>query len=435
MLLTQPIRQLLASIREKKISVVQVAEEVIARATALRDSRAFLAFDPNQVRAQAARLDHLGPPRDSRLRPLHGLPISVKDLFDLRGLPTTCGSSFYAATRPSPTRDSSYIARWRALGVLLVGKTHLNEFAYGITGENLHFGACLQPRDLRLLTGGSSSGAAASVQGGAASIGLGTDTGGSLRVPAAQCGLVAFRQSTWGRVSPGMFPLAPSFDSTGWLQSDLGDLPLVYQALQGVLPPAASRPWRVAFLSGSWLEGCEPAILKAYAALQERFTKIGGLVILNHPADFASAPEIFSPLQACEAARIHRSFLKKQAADYEPAVRSRLEWGASIAPAQYARLQRDRIQFCRQFSALWEQADFLVAPASPFAELPADDDFNARRRTILQLTTPFSLAGLPALVLPWGQGTRPLGWQILARRGGDAQLVQLSTLLAKELAG
>jgi Asp-tRNA(Asn)/Glu-tRNA(Gln) amidotransferase A subunit family amidase len=167
-------------------------------------------IDEAGARAQAAALEASGP-----RGPLRGFPVSVKDLFDVRGLPTTCGSPFYAGTRPLPEADCPYVADWRALGTVLVGKTNLNEFAYGITGENRGYGDVTQPGHPDRLTGGSSSGAAASVLMGAAAIGLGTDTGGSLRAPAALCGLVSYRATLGSEDAAGSFPLAHAFDTLG----------------------------------------------------------------------------------------------------------------------------------------------------------------------------------------------------------------------------
>jgi Asp-tRNA(Asn)/Glu-tRNA(Gln) amidotransferase A subunit family amidase len=423
-----PLAKLLAALREGKLTVAAVAEAVIAREETLRPTRAFTFFDAEELRREAARLDRLGPPRRRGERPLHGLPVSLKDLFDARGQPTGCGSSFFAETRPTPARDGSEAARWRAAGALLVGKTHLNEFAYGITGENLHLGPCLQPRDLARLTGGSSSGAAATVQGGAAAVGVGTDTGGSLRVPAALCGLASWRQSTRGRVARGMFPLAPSFDSVGWVQRDLADVALIWEAMFGALRTRRA-PWRVAFLSGKWLEGCESSILAEHEKFARALAKSPRVRLVEIEADFSEAPEIFSGIQAYEAARIHRNFLKKFADRYDLVVFGRLEWGASITPENYRKLQRARTRFSGSLRKLFAKTDFLIAPAAPYLELRVGENFDSRRRALLQITTPFSLAGLPALVAPWRKGAP--GSQILAPRGDDARLAAFSRDLAQ----
>src|SRR5579862_4033834 len=177
--------------------------------------------------------------------PLQNLPISLKDCFDLAGTVTTCGSRFYAQHNTPAPKNSWVAQRLLDLGAILTGKTHLHQLAYGITGENADYGDCLQPRDATLLTGGSSSGAAASVQEGSALAGIGTDTGGSIRVPAALCGLAGYRASIElaheRRLWRGGVHLAQSFDTLGWLFRDLRDAPLLAEALFVFHDPATTE--------------------------------------------------------------------------------------------------------------------------------------------------------------------------------------------------
>lgn len=434
-LLNEPLSSLLVRLRRKEIYVSALAEEIIARVEKLRATNAFTYFDAEDLRREAARLDRLGPPRDRNRWPLFGLPVSVKDIFDVRGWPTTAGSSWLADLRGPARRDSSYVARWRRTGALIVGKTHLNQFAYGITGENLALGSCVQPLRPQRLTGGSSSGAAASVQGGATSIGLGTDTAGSLRVPAALSGLVAFRQSSPRRAVAGLFPLAPSFDSCGWLQRDAEDFALIYSALNGMALPAPKKKWRLAFLWGEWLKPCDPGINADYHALRAQLDSVRETVVSDVKADgFETAVDIFAPIQAYEAARIHRHLLRRHESGYEPAILSRLKGGLTTSVEEYRRLQNQRHQFCRKLHRLFEPFDFLVAPVSPYRLLGLNADHTIRRRPILQLTTPFSLGGLPALAVPWRQCNATV-FQVIARRGRDEDLARLASTLARWLAG
>ncbi len=420
-------------LRRREISVTAIAEAVIAREKDVRSTRAFTFFDPEDLRRQAARLDRFGPPRGAREMPLFGLPVSVKDIFDVRGWRTGGGTSFLAAVRGRSGRDSAYVARWRRAGVLVVGKTHLNQFAYGITGENRYLGPCLQPRNGRLLTGGSSSGAAASVQGGVASVGIGTDTAGSLRVPAALCGLVAFRQSASGRKSAGLFPLAPSFDACGWLQRDLEDVTEIFFAATNVPPFRPRKKWRLRFLWGSWLEGCEREMVESFRALREHLGAVPELSLSDADATgFDEAPELFAPIQAYEAARVHRPLLRQHKAAYEPAILERLAGGLKMRPAEYSSLQRRRLGFGQNLHRLLEQVDFLVAPTTPYRRLVAGKDHVQKRRAILQLTTPFSLGGLPVLAAPW-KARNSFAFQVIAIRGGDAALAQVAQPLSRWL--
>jgi Asp-tRNA(Asn)/Glu-tRNA(Gln) amidotransferase A subunit family amidase len=427
------IIELCRDVRAGKISATELVGAALASARASETTHAFIRLNPRALE-DAKKADRLGPPRSRNERPLHGIPISVKDIFDVAGMETTCGSSFYAATRKVPRRDSAYVAAWRQTGAIIIGKTHLNEFAYGLTGENQTYGPCLQPADSRRLTGGSSSGAAASVLAGSSWIGIGTDTGGSIRVPAALCGLVGFRQSLSVKLKRGLFPLAPSFDTCGWLQRNLSDLAYVYSTIHpGRLPACPLAGARIAFLDGDWLSPCEKPIRLAFEQLLLRLRAAGATVVRYEIPEFTKAPEIFAAVQAYEAARIHHRFLSKSAFVYDPAIRSRLEWGLAMTEAEYRRQRREMATLAATIRSLWQRFDFLVAPASPFEKLRADEDHAARRRSLLQLTAPFSLAGLPALTFPWGPARKKFGWQILAPRGGDRRLVALASALAQSL--
>ena len=287
---------------------------------------------------------------------LGGLPTSVKDCFDVAGVPTTAGSSFYAGTRPRPgMQDAAYVTTTRATGAVLMGKTHLNEFAYGITGENLHFGDCEIPTRPGCLTSGSSSGAAASVVEGSAVIGLGTDTGGSLRAPAAFCGLVSFRASLERGTWRGCFPLAPSFDTMGWLGRHLADVPAIGRALLGVEAEATDpKRTRIGVATGEWLEVCDPEIVTAHReyAGKLRESRFPGRGIPT-PSLWLDATLIFIPLQAHEAHAIHREFLTQFADQYEPGVRSRLEFGGTVSEENYRALKARQLEFCAASTALF----------------------------------------------------------------------------------
>ncbi len=427
------IFELCRDVRAGTISATELVEAALASARASAKTHAFIRLNPRALQ-DAKEADRRGPAKRREERPLHGIPISVKDIFDVAGMETTCGSSFYAATRKAPRRDSAYVAAWRRTGAIIIGKTHLNEFAYGLTGENRTYGPCLQPPDLKRLTGGSSSGAAASVQAGSSLIGVGTDTGGSIRVPAALCGQVGFRQSLSAKITRGMFPLAPSFDTCGWIQQNLSDLAQVYTALHpGRLPSCPLAGARIAFLNGEWLSPCEEPIRIAFDQLLFQIRDLGARVTWRQGRNFKKAPEIFAAVQACEASRIHRRFLSRSACVYDPAIRSRLEWGLAMTEAEYRLQRREMAAFAARIRSLWRNFDFLIAPASPFEKLRADEDHAARRRSLLQLTTPFSLAGLPALTFPWGPAGEKFGWQVLAPRGCDRRLVALASALHRSL--
>ena len=231
----------------------ELAEIALSRANGNAPRNTYLWQDADWTRAEAARAEAMPPGRGGPFGDGHsalwGLPISVKDCFDLAGAPTTCGVHFYRDLNGIAARDSWLVEQLRASGAVIVGKTHLHPLAYGITGENPEFGDCVQPRDSTALTGGSSSGAAASVQEGSAVAAIGTDTGGSVRVPAALCGLAGYR-ATLGRGDwRGGAHLAGSFDTMGWLFRDLEDAPLLAAPFAAAESIPSPRFARFAFLA------------------------------------------------------------------------------------------------------------------------------------------------------------------------------------------
>src|SRR5271170_2915464 len=211
-----------------------VADTALAHINGNASRNSYLTVDETWTRNQAALLAAQTP----NARPLFGLPIALKDCFDLEGFVTSAGSGFYARHNPAAIADSWVAARLKAAGALITGKTHMQMLAYGITGENRDYGDCFQPADATSLTGGSSSGSAASIQEGSAVAALGTDTGGSIRAPAALCGLAGYRASFGLGDWRGGAHLAESFDTIGWLCRDLRDLPRLAQALFTLPQPA-----------------------------------------------------------------------------------------------------------------------------------------------------------------------------------------------------
>lgn len=371
------------------------------------------------------------------LGPLASLPVSVKDLFDVAGVPTTCGSPFFAKTRSLPEEDSGYVARWRSKGVCFTGKTHLNEFAYGITGENRWFGDCWIPDFPDRLTGGSSSGAAATVAAGAACLALGSDTGGSLRVPAAMCGLVSVRQSLGFGEMEGAFPLAQAFDTVGWIQRHLSDVSWVAHALHPEVSrdPQLQEP-RIGWVKGSFLDGITDEVIAAADEFESVLRDGGARSQSVEAPGWEEAVRMFVPIQANDAARNHAPYLAAHRDQYDPAILERLALGASVTLEQRRDLDEQRERFCRDWiQALFEGRDFLVVPSAPVVRLKRGEDHRNTRPRLLRFTAPASLGGLPVLTVPWIRSGVPCGgFQILAPRGADARLWAFADWLAQRLA-
>ena len=363
-----------------------------------------------------------GGPFDDGRAALWGLPVSVKDCFDLAGSPTSCGVHFYRDLNGVASRDSWLVEQLRAAGAVIVGKTHLHALAYGITGENPEFGDCVQPRDPGALTGGSSSGASASVQEGSALAAIGTDTGGSVRAPAALCGLAGYR-STLGRGDwRGGAHLAESFDTMGWLFRDLEDAPL----LAAPFAPAETRParrfTRFAYVADNFLHDCEPDVAESFRGMIRALQSMG-LEARSFDADWwADSIEIFAPIQASEAARLHAGHYHL----FEPAICDRLKWGAGLKPDQIAALRHRHDAFRARMDELFAADELVLLPSIPVERLAAGAgqlrDVGQTRGKMLRYTSPFSLAGVPAIAIPCAHG----GMQLAAARGYDESLLQLA---------
>jgi Asp-tRNA(Asn)/Glu-tRNA(Gln) amidotransferase A subunit family amidase len=425
------VRALAAALRDGEISPAELASHVCLAAERIEPSRALLHFAPGQVRSDASALI----PACQR-GGLWGIAVSVKDLMDVRGAPTGCGSRSVTRKAAPAVEDAAFVSMWRSAGTFFTGKTHLNEHAYGITGENPWFGDCTQPGDPTLLTGGSSSGAAASVLGGAAWIGLGTDTGGSLRVPASLCGLVSLRAPGWFPDHRGIAPLAPSFDTLGWIQRWLGDVEFTATSLLGSAPAVGAIP-SLRWMTGAVLNGCDPAVLQAFNSLRSRLSSAGLGVEATPAIGWESAVDTFAALQAREALAVHRTTLTREPGDFSPAVRARLEWARTITDDEAERRKEHRRHLGEAMGGLLAGGHVLVLPAAPMTQLGAGADHGANRRRILALTAPASLGVYPVLTVPdaaLGGSTR-VGYQFIAAPGSEWALVRLATELAERFGG
>lgn len=411
-----PIEEALAQPEHAEI----LARQALEKSNRNAGHNVYLSCDPDWTLAQARyAANHT---RGS----LRGLPVALKDCFDLAGFVTSCGSRYYADTNAAATADSWVAARLKCAGAVITGKTHMQQLAYGITGENADYGDCVQPADATSLTGGSSSGSAAAVQEGSAMAAIGTDTGGSIRVPAALCGLAGYRASHGLGDWLGGAHLAESFDTIGWLCRDLRDLPRLAEALfelPAVTP--SNNPVVVGRVAGPLLEDCDPVVLEAMERTLQQITASGATVVDVHPHFWTEAFDIYAPLQAIEAARLHAGLFEH----FEPGIAERLRWGASIPPAEAQALEARHRHFVSETIALMSRVDFLLLPALPLPRLAAGFDHSAVRARILRYTTPASLAGLPAVTLP----AKPTGMQLLAPRFEDRRLLAFAAQIARFL--
>ncbi|MGB9408480.1 MAG: amidase [Terracidiphilus sp.] len=419
------IRGLREALSAETVRPVDLSEMALARANGNRGHNTYLWQNPAWTLSEAARAEAMprgkgGPFGDGR-DALWGLPISVKDCFDLAGAPTSCGVRYYRDLNGLAARDSWLVEKLRAAGAVIIGKTHMHPLAYGITGENPDFGDCLQPGDEGALTGGSSSGAAASVLEGSAVAALGTDTGGSIRAPAALCGLAGYRASLGRGNWQGGAHLAQSFDTMGWLFRDLQDAPL----LAGLFAPADTAPTqaftRFAVPDESFFCDCEPEIIASLHATISELEALGLRATRIDAKWWDESFEIYAPIQAWDAARVHAGHFDH----IEPALRERLVWGARITPTEITKLRQHHVEFTARMDELFATCGLVLLPATPVARLAADADHSKTRGEILRYTTPFSMAGVPVVTLPCTAG----GMQLAAARGCDESLVEFAAQL------
>jgi aspartyl-tRNA(Asn)/glutamyl-tRNA(Gln) amidotransferase subunit A len=422
------IRRLRQALASGATEPHELAEQALAYSNQNAGRNTYLWQDAEWTRSEAARAEAMprgaeGPFCDGRAA-LWGLPVSVKDCFDLAGAPTTCGVRFYRNLNGAATRDSWLVEQLRAAGAVIIGKTHLHPLAYGITGENPEFGDCVQPGDPDALTGGSSSGAAASVLEGSAVAAIGTDTGGSVRVPAVLCGLAGYR-ATLGRGDwRGGAHLAKSFDTMGWLFRDLKDAPLLAAPFApGTAEPAATFT-HFAFIADSFLHDCDSAVMQSLRATVRELEALGLVGHAIDPEWWEGSIELFAPIQAWEAARLHAGHYDQ----FQAPIRERLEWGARITPAEIADLRKRLAEFRARMNDLFAVHELLLMPCAPVSRLSAGADHSGTRARLLRYTTPVSLAGAPAVAVPCVAG----GMQLAAALENDEALLELAARLGAQ---
>lgn len=422
------VRELRAELANGSVRPSELAELALVRSNQNPSHNTYLWQDADWTRAEAARAEAMprgdgGPFADGR-SVLWGLPISVKDCFDLAGAPTTCGTVFYRDLNGKAAQDSWLVEQLRTAGAVIVGKSHVHPLTYGITGENPDFGDCLLPGDPGALTGGSSSGAVAGILEGSAVAAVGTDTGGSVRVPASLGKLAGYR-STLGRGNwSGGMHLAESFDTLGWLFRDLEDAPL----LASCYAPAGRQAWqpftRFAVVAESFLYDCEPQIIASYRTAIHELESLGLAAATIDPDWWSESRQIFARIQAWEAARLHAGNFDR----FGSAIRERFEMGAAIAPPELESLRRRHAEFNTRMDDLFAVHQLIVFPCAPVARLAAGADHSQTRAQLLRYTTPFSLAGVPVVAIPCAAG----GMQLAAQRNCDEALVQLAARLGAQ---
>ncbi|WP_380779899.1 AtzE family amidohydrolase [Sphingomonas sp. R86520] len=362
--------------------------------------------------------------------PLAGVPYGVKDLFDVAGLPTTAGSSIYADATPA-LADAEAIRRLGDAGAILIATLNMDEFAYGFATINARHGTTRNPHDLDRLAGGSSGGSAAIVAAGMLPFALGSDTNGSIRVPASLTGLYGLKPTHGDLPMAGVFPFAESFDDIGPFTTSIADMRCIWSVLHGVVATESERrSFKVAQLGGRFPQNADPDQLAALTMIAP------GAAILDLP-DIARARSAAFLITAYEGGNLHRAALSRTAMAFDPATRDRLLAGTLIPRALYDAAQAFRHTFKVMVTDLVARYDVLLAPATPcVAPLVSDpriliDGVLKPARSDLGIhTQPISFTGLPSLSVPMRRpGRLPLGLQLIGRPNGESTLFAFAAML------
>jgi len=432
-----------AEIDAGRLSAVELTEAVLARTQRLNPTlNAYLHIDAGGALEQARAAD-------SRRydQPLSGIPVCIKDMIDVAGLPTTAGA---ARWRRAPGQDAFAVARLRAAGAILIGKGHTNEFAYGIDGQNPHWGNCRNPYDPARMSGGSSSGPAVATAAGMALAGLGTDTTGSIRVPASLCGLIGIRPTLGAVPLDGVVPLAWSYDTVGPLARCVQDAALLLEILTDGEPPhpdvpashrARPRPSPKRPLLGlrlglveQLLAVSEPYVETGVIRVAAQFESLGAEIVPIRFELLDHAAAIHQIVQHAEAARIHAPWFKAQQSYYSDAVRTRLEAGGLLPAGAYLAAQQARQLLIEEFTGMMRGLDAMLAPCTPIVAPPHDvEEVSIRGAThplrvalLACVVAPSELA-CPVIATPIGrhQGL-PYGMQIIGRPWSEALLLRVA---------
>jgi aspartyl-tRNA(Asn)/glutamyl-tRNA(Gln) amidotransferase subunit A len=426
------------------LSPVEVARALLERIERLDPAlNAFVLVTAERALREAREAE--AEIRAGRVRgPLHGVPLALKDLFDTAGLPTASGSRILAGHVPS--RDAAVVERLRAAGLVLLGKTNLHEFAFGVTTDNPHTGASRNPWDPARSPGGSSGGSGAALAAGLCALSAGTDTGGSIRIPAGACGVVGLKP-TFGRVSRrGVTPLAWSLDHVGPMARTVEDAALLLEAMAG---PDAEDPWCSSApaggfaadlecglrgltlgVPGEWFfSGLQSAV---EAAVREALAVLGreGARCVTVPAPHMhEAHTAAHAILAVEASAFHEPWLRERAGDYGEDVRRGLELGQLVSGVDYVNARRVQALVRAETLAVLRETDALVTPTLPRTAPPVGEALSREPDVAWnRFLTPFNLTGLPAVSVPcgWDEVGLPVGLQIVGRPFDEAAVLRVA---------
>jgi aspartyl-tRNA(Asn)/glutamyl-tRNA(Gln) amidotransferase subunit A len=442
------IEQAARLLRRKDISPLDLVEASLARIERWNSSLvAFLTVLAEDAR-QNARLAEREIRRGRVRGPLHGIPISLKDNFWTRGICTTAGSKILADF--VPRADSEVAKKLAQAGAILIGKTNMHEFAYGITGENPHYGSSRNPWARDRISGGSSGGSAVAVCTGMGFASVGTDTGGSIRVPSALCAIVGLKP-TFGLVSTAdVVPLAISFDHAGPIARSVTDACILLEAIAGKYPRGETRPdhrklrknrprrFRLGLPKEFFFEHVDGEVRRLVEAAAKKFESLGARLEEVSLPRLTDGIDSATNLVIAEANAYHESqgYYPARAAEYGDDVRRHLERGHQLLAVDYLQALHKRREIIEDFEAVFERVDIVLAPTSPIPAPKIGDRLvriagepeTHTRAALLRLARPANLTGLPAISIPCGFTSEglPVGLQLMGPRWGEARLLSIA---------
>jgi aspartyl-tRNA(Asn)/glutamyl-tRNA(Gln) amidotransferase subunit A len=441
------IEQFGRRLRARELTAVRVTEGCLRRIEADNPKlNAFITVTADQALRQAREADQELAAGTDR-GPLHGVPISIKDLFDVRGVPTTAASRVREGHLAE--RDAPAIAHLRQAGAVFVGKTNLHEFAFGTTNEDSAFGLARNPHDHARSPGGSSGGSAISVAAGMALATIGTDTGGSIRIPAAACGIVGLKPTLGELPIDGVVPLSRTLDHIGPLAQSVTDASLLYHALMGDVSakPPAPMPihgLRLAVPRKYFCDLLDDEVRARFEEALERLRAAGARIDeieIHHAAEIAP---VYLHLVMADAAAYHAATLESMPEKYTTNVRLRLEMGRYVLGEDYVRALAGRERIRREVDAALAEHDALILPSLPIpAPLLGANTVQIGamaepvRNLMLRLTQPFNITGHPAIAMPSGLTANklPCSVQLVGRRGQTDALLRVALACEAQITG
>ena len=436
--------EIAARVRARELSPFEVARTFVERADTHRALNAFITLRPEAVLREARQLE-ARVQAGEELGPLAGVPVAIKDLMHVKGYPFTCGTK--AMDGDEADNDAEVVARLRQAGALIIGTTNLHELAYGVTSANAHFGPVQNPTAPGHIPGGSSGGSGAAVAAGLATIAVGTDTGGSIRIPAACCGIVGFKGTHEAVSRVGVWPLADTLDHIGPLARSVADAALGFELMAG-LPAGClagkqiERP-RLIRPAPYFYEHLESGVRTRIETVLKRLTAAGATLEERRIDGMQHAAAAQFVTICAEGCQSNWKLLSERGDDISPEVRVRLEIGQFIAAIDYVKAQRLRRSIRDNMIAAIKDADVLALPTLPLS-IPKQGlgliEFAGRKMplpgAVTRLTSPFNFSGLPALSIPCGKDDKglPVSLQLIGRPGADSTVLAVGKWAERVLA-